>query len=912
MKPYFALLSTVVLLLGGERPGWGMVCATSSLRPAARPVQQDVASVGALHALVIFARFQDEDKGRTPAPGFASRLFDLELPGSLAHFYLEMSRGQFRLTGEHLPRWYASRRPAADYQAGEGGVGDFGEFVREILEAVDADTDLGQFDNDGPDGVPNSGDDDGYVDFIFINTLSSPQGFIFGGATGVARLKLEGGYTSNDRAVGGEFIRVRPDNHPKGLGGVIAQGHTFELATGSMAHEFGHFLGLPDLSDLSFANPEEDSAGIGYWGLMGHGARGWNDQGGPNPFCSWSLEQLGWVGVGNEDLVLVENDLEDVVFEDVSAGGKVYKLSTGDPDLVGSTMSPNEYFLVEHRRPGISYYERNLPAAGLLVWHIVSFGSTNSYEEAKRVDLECADGRYLDAGYPLGSLAAAELGGDNLDFWAHDGGYRRAHGGNLGDATDVYDGVVYTEFSARSNPSSPKRISVTHIRRQGARMLADLHRRDRRRAGAIVGEEVWDDTVKVVGDVVVQPDSRLLIAPGTVVLFEADQRRGGVDPQRCELVVEGELSIEVSRGYTTLLTSAEPNPRPGDWYGVVVRDRGQVDLPETVLEFAHDGLSGSDLQRPLILRDVVIRRLSRYGIRFAGIREPITLQRVEVSGSGLAGVWVEGSGITGEPARDGGGDEPAGSFVVCVDNKIIDNGLEREEGANVVVGPGVLGRIAHNFLRGGVGIRCEGSDEVLIEENQLSEHRIGLISSSARPQIAHNEFIRNELALQISGSQVPGRLEQNGVRDATWLLDNQATTEVMAANNWWGGIDEGWIESRISGAVQWQPILNFDPQVPTEFVLEQNYPNPFNGSTVINFSIGLNAAVEGGRDMVVEVRTITGGLVRRLLKQQAVPGFYSVAWDGRNKNGKAVASGVYLYVLRVGLHREMKRLLLIK
>ena len=112
--------------------------------------------------------------------------------------------------------------------------------------------------------------------------------------------------------------------------------------------------------------------------------------------------------------------------------------------------------------------------------------------------------------------------------------------------------------------------------------------------------------------------------------------------------------------------------------------------------------------------------------------------------------------------------------------------------------------------------------------------------------------------------------------------------------------------------MQWQPILNFDPQVPTEFVLEQNYPNPFNGSTVINFSIGLNAAVEGGRDMVVEVRTITGGLVRRLLRQQAVPGFYSVAWDGRNKNGKAVASGVYLYVLRVGLHREMKRLLLIK
>ncbi len=64
--------------------------------------------------------------------------------------------------------------------------------------------------------------------------------------------------------------------------------------------------------------------------------------------------------------------------------------------------------------------------------------------------------------------------------------------------------------------------------------------------------------------------------------------------------------------------------------------------------------------------------------------------------------------------------------------------------------------------------------------------------------------------------------------------------------------------------------------------------------------------------MVVEVRTITGGLVRRLMKQRAEPGFYSVVWDGRNEKGRPVASGVYLYLLEVGLHREMKRLLVLK
>src|SRR5713226_8897905 len=43
--------------------------------------------------------------------------------------------------------------------------------LREALTILDAQhVDWGQFDNDGPDGIPNSGDDDGYVDMaIFVH-----------------------------------------------------------------------------------------------------------------------------------------------------------------------------------------------------------------------------------------------------------------------------------------------------------------------------------------------------------------------------------------------------------------------------------------------------------------------------------------------------------------------------------------------------------------------------------------------------------------------------------------------------------------------------------------------------------------------------------------------------------------------
>ena len=41
-------------------------------------------------------------------------------------------------------------------------------YVDEALKLADADTDFSQYDNDGPDGVPNSGDDDGIVDLVAL------------------------------------------------------------------------------------------------------------------------------------------------------------------------------------------------------------------------------------------------------------------------------------------------------------------------------------------------------------------------------------------------------------------------------------------------------------------------------------------------------------------------------------------------------------------------------------------------------------------------------------------------------------------------------------------------------------------------------------------------------------------------
>ncbi len=207
--------------------------ASGLMQADAATLQGGPSRTGRVHALTVFARFAEEGNLGTEVPAYAAGIFAVEQPGSLTHFYREMSRGQFELSGQVLPRWYASRSESAAYVGENKGYGDF---VREVLVAVDDDVDLGLYDNDGPDGEANSGDDDGYVDFLFIVTNSAPQGFIVDAATGVAQLGLAFDFTSNDPARRGGSIRIRADIGSGGIGGTLQRGRSLTEAVGSMAH----------------------------------------------------------------------------------------------------------------------------------------------------------------------------------------------------------------------------------------------------------------------------------------------------------------------------------------------------------------------------------------------------------------------------------------------------------------------------------------------------------------------------------------------------------------------------------------------------------------------------------------------------------------------------------------------------
>lgn len=506
-----------------------------------------VLTEGTWHVVALFAKFPDEDPTQISPPSYTQDLFDPDLPGSFTHFYHEMSLGKFTVEGVVLPAYYTSDRPVSGYPLPEKDTkGYFGTFNREVLEKADQDVDFGSFDNDGPDGLPNSGDDDGYVDFLFINVKSSPPGFLPSGGTGIAELGLEDDFVTDDPAPSG-YIKIASNR------GATQRVWGFAHAVGIMAHEFAHALDLPDLYDTSYEGPEDDSAGIGNWGLMGRGTLGWHGDDGPVPFSAWSREQLGWANI-----VEITEDVVGQVLTDVATTGTLYKIPLGER---------GSYYLLENRQSATSYYDRHLPRDGLLIWHIQS-RTGNSDERNKRVDLVCADGLYVDRGYPDGAVAAPDSGWDNLDFWAHDETYRSVHTGNLGDATDVFDGVQFTAFTPTTNPRSAGGVWVEHLQHRGTDLIADIQ--PTKWAGSINDNVIWDGLVNVVGDIVVQEGAALTIRPGTVVRFApTDALHRGSDPQRCEVDVFGTLRIGGFGGDPVRFTAEGK----GTWVGVRLYER---------------------------------------------------------------------------------------------------------------------------------------------------------------------------------------------------------------------------------------------------------------------------------------------------------------------------------------------------
>lgn len=294
------------------------------------------------------------------------QLFDGPWPtGTMTDYYREVSYGSFGVSGRVQP-WRTLAKSDTDYEGAdtfEGpcngicGSDKVGELLGEAFKANDVSVDYTVYDNDGPDNLPNSGDDDGYVDFVAVvqpeigGECNLEQGtnrniwshrFSYKNITGVD-------YETDD--VGRNGSKIRIDDYV--IVPALACDGTTMIQIGVFAHEFGHAFGLPDLYDTDDRNGE--SEGIGIWGLMGAGSWGGDNRSPERPshMSAWEKAFLGWIRpttVSADDLAAHLHPIEQY------------------PEAFKVVLNANEYYLIEYRRK--TGFDRALPGSGLLVWKI--------------------------------------------------------------------------------------------------------------------------------------------------------------------------------------------------------------------------------------------------------------------------------------------------------------------------------------------------------------------------------------------------------------------------------------------------------------------------------------------------------------------------------------------------------------
>jgi M6 family metalloprotease-like protein len=412
----------------------GMVGSTSARGPARALGPRGQPVVGTFVVPVVLGLFGDSPGPPAYDHGDVRSAFFDAASGTVTELYDEMSRGRLSLHGDVRPWVQVSMTSAAVTQGQSALVCcGIGSYIKQILN-LQTGVDWGLYDNDGPDGIPNSPDDDGYVDALAV--IHPTRGAECGGSGSGNRIwshkwtlsdgSGSGAYTTSTPRSGGGFVLIEDYF----VLGIISCDGTSLSEIGTFAHETGHAFGLPDLYDTRASGARHN--GAGYWDLMASGTWGCSGSTSDRPchMGAWSKAMLGWVDVMP---LPADADLGTLTLPPVETSGSVYRVDAAD----GS----GEYFLLENRqRIG---YDQGLFHEGMLVWQVDQNALATRWpdNEVNAFAHMAVWLRQADGCDDLGRVGSPPVGCDA--------------GGLRGDAGDPFPGQTgNATFHAASNPAS--------------------------------------------------------------------------------------------------------------------------------------------------------------------------------------------------------------------------------------------------------------------------------------------------------------------------------------------------------------------------------------------------------------------------------------------------------------------------
>ena len=97
-----------------------------------------------------------------------------------------------------------------------------------------------------------------------------------------------------------------------------------------------------------------------------------------------------------------------------------------------------------------------------------------------------------------------------------------------------------------------------------------------------------------------------------------------------------------------------------------------------------------------------------------------------------------------------------------------------------------------------------------------------------------------------------------------------------------------------------------EPALPSAVMFSPGHPNPFGSSTRFSYSLPKQTRVE------IAVYDLRGRKVRTLRSEVQKAGHHFANWDGLDRNGRSLASGVYSVRLGAGDQYRTQRVTLMR
>ncbi len=805
--------------------------------------------------------------------GYSGGTTGMEHTGSLRDFYNEISYGRVQMTGDVFG--YAHPDSSVDYYRNittEGGVDrGYGEhmvdWIDAVIDSLDPLIDFSQYDSDG----------DGYVDILIL--AHNLRGFECGSAPfsqkgywshrwsyESATYWLEGSNTSriketqDDDPINGGKIRISDYvmQPLQNCNGTDLQG------IGVYAHELGHGFGLPDMYDTDGSDSGGDSEGLGHWALMSAG--NWNKQWSPAHMSAWSKIDLGWV----TPLEITDSDAPGLEIPNINEHEFAVKVHTGQ-------MAADEYFLIENRQAlGFDQY---LHGTGLLIYHINEANGNNRDPLNLKWALEQADGLF-------------HLQNDV----------------NRGDSGDPWPGLTgkdhFWDFSfpdSKTADGEESYVDLTLLTGSQDTMVVDLFATPAFLLTAPAEDSVVADTTPLL-------DWDDYSAPGTwgtlSYAIELDTLDTFTTARRDTSAVSSlewpaALSENITFYWRVSVFDDLGNSRPNN--GGTASFSVDVSVPDLTLGLLRNPVLSDHVDLLLVASEPLLDfSLSADGTDLTLLAVPATsafIRRADyqITTGGTIALHAEGADAAGNLAT---ADAQLSTTTVAVgaDNELLSTGGQ----LRVLIPRGGL-------WRDGIALLLESSDR-----EPMLFARAGRPAAPA--DVPTGEALSPTWWIDVP-DLVPGRKSTVTI---TWVPGAVGAGEMPAI---WTFDGEEWTSlpttvdlSASSASVQVEKFGLF--QLRSEggesaagndlLELEPAWPNPFNPSTRIAFRL---PAADHVRLLIMNTR---GQTVRILADDMFPAGRHAVTWQGDDRHGNQVASGIYLYVLETSSGRLSRKVTLLR